>query len=106
MPTYLSYNIERAINSFFNEYEPERLTDKNGKYAGYKLATYTEFRDTIVSQEAQIKELQAKIKEIEEKMRNNSNTGSVSTAQTFVTANSVGGKRKTQKKRRIQNKKY
>ena len=77
------------------------IKNKSGKIISYREVfpeptTYLDFKEAIIKQSEEIKELQDKIKQLEEKIKNNSNTGSVNT---FYTATSKGGKRKTQKKK-------
>jgi hypothetical protein len=95
---FIEQRLIKSSNLFFTDYATKR---KNRGTNSNKLETYGQMKDKIIEQESQITKLQSKVQELEEKMRNNSNAGSVSTAQTFVTANSSGGKRKTQKKRRL-----
>lgn len=100
----LNNDYVHAVAQFFSNYpkrQPrEAVKDSSDKIIGYRdiipeLSTYDEIKNKINKQEEHIKELQEQIKELEGKMKNNSNTGSVNT---FYTAKSKGGKRRTQKK--------
>jgi hypothetical protein len=101
---YLPRLYVNAVQNYFKNYpENQRIEvyNNDNKLTGYKnsyssesLITFQEMKDAIL-------QLQTQVKELEEKMKNNSNTGSVSTTQTFFSANSKGGKRKTQKKRKV-----
>ncbi len=105
----LDQNYYISVRNFFggasfigSEAPPQiPVTNSSGKIIGYRSlyqepTTYLDFKETIIKHSEEIKQLQDKIKQLEEKMKNNSNTGSVNS---FYTATSKGGHRKTQKKK-------